>query len=185
SAQPEHKSEAVAATAVLDEPSSPSGGLRAGAVPPRTRAYAKEKGLSDHELSQLASRLAKVMPDDVDRFLADRAGTSDAVAEAPTERAPSTVRPEANVVQPEDVRSAGAHSPGYRDVPMAQRHRTLVYRLQQASRDVIPATMEIRLDWSPIEAARARLKENAAGPQPSQFLLFSWCVAQAAKNHPR
>ncbi len=196
--------------AQVSAPSAPAGELRAGAVPPRTRAYAREKGLTEAQLAEIAAGVAKVMPEDVDRYLG-RAGMAPTeptegeapthsallragsrtpsnlkvTAGAPTERTPSNP-PQKDHSHLEGARSVGApSSTGYRDVPMGQRHRTLVYRLQQATRDVVPATMEIRLDWGPIERARARLKENPSGPQPSQFLLFAYCVAQAAKNHPR
>lgn len=156
---------APAAPAPAPSPTAPAGDLRAGAVPPRTRAYAKEKGLTDSQLAEIAATVAKVMPEDIDRYLGGGGSGAPAARESAAKPAPSTA--------------------GYRDVPMAPRQRTLVYRLQQATRDVVPATMEIRLDWGPVERARARLKENPSGPQPSQFLLFAWCVAQAAKNHPR
>src|SRR5207237_8196927 len=100
-----------------------------------------------------------VMPQDVDSFLASRSG--------------ATASP----------KSSG--ETGFKDVPLNPRQRTLVYRLQQATRDVIPATMEVLLDWSPIEEDRARLKAIESGPPPSQFLHFAWCVAQAARSHPR
>ena len=43
-------------------------------VPPRTRAYAKEKGLSDDDLARVPAKGAKLMPEDVDEFLANGAG---------------------------------------------------------------------------------------------------------------
>lgn len=39
-------------------------------VPPRTRAYAREKGLTDDDLATLAAQGGKVMPEDIDAFLA-------------------------------------------------------------------------------------------------------------------
>lgn len=40
------------------------------AIPPRTRAYAKEKGVSDADLAKLAESTTKLMPADIDAFLA-------------------------------------------------------------------------------------------------------------------
>jgi pyruvate dehydrogenase E2 component (dihydrolipoamide acetyltransferase) len=45
--------------------------------------------------------------------------------------------------------------------------------------------MEMRADWSAIERVREQLKADRHAPHASQFLLFAWCVAQAARNHPR
>jgi pyruvate dehydrogenase E2 component (dihydrolipoamide acetyltransferase) len=54
-------------------------GVRGANIPPRTRAYAKEKGLTDEQLSQLAeSAGSKLMPADIDAFLSG--GASDANA---------------------------------------------------------------------------------------------------------
>lgn len=43
-------------------------------IPPRTRAYAKEKGLTEEQLARLAAGSVKLMPEDIDAFLA---GASD------------------------------------------------------------------------------------------------------------
>ena len=138
--------------------------LRTANIPPRTRAYAKELRLTEEELADLIrSKPAKLMPEDIDRFLQSRAK-------------PAT---------PRDGIARKADGAAFEDIPLPQRQKTLVYRLQQATRDVVPAAMELRVDWSAIETTRAKLKEDASGPQPSQFILFAWCVAQAAKNHPK
>jgi pyruvate/2-oxoglutarate dehydrogenase complex dihydrolipoamide acyltransferase (E2) component len=39
-------------------------------IPPRTRAYAKEKGVSDEDLAKLAEGSGKLMPADIDAYLA-------------------------------------------------------------------------------------------------------------------
>jgi pyruvate dehydrogenase E2 component (dihydrolipoamide acetyltransferase) len=148
-------------------PSAPAGPSIAGAalrnvvVPPRTRAYAREKGLSDEELARLAAAAeGKLLPEAIDRYLAERAPAA-----------------------PREV-----WGPAYRDMPLPPAQRTLVYRLQRATQTVIPATMEMPVPWKPIEDVRNFFKQRATedgDPQPTQFLLFAWCVAQAAKKHPR
>ena len=55
-----------------------SGGL---SIPPRTRAYAKEKGLTDEQLATVPAAGGKVMPADIDAFLA--AATNAAFEEHP------------------------------------------------------------------------------------------------------
>jgi pyruvate/2-oxoglutarate dehydrogenase complex dihydrolipoamide acyltransferase (E2) component len=46
----------------------PSAGERL--IPPRTRAYGRERGLDDHALSAIASMSNKLLPEDIDRHLA-------------------------------------------------------------------------------------------------------------------
>src|SRR5579862_4036278 len=61
--QPAMIEEALASVA----PTAPSGrGLN---IPPRTRAYAKEKGVSEAQLAELAAGSGKLMPADIDAFL--------------------------------------------------------------------------------------------------------------------
>jgi pyruvate/2-oxoglutarate dehydrogenase complex dihydrolipoamide acyltransferase (E2) component len=50
----------------------PSPSARNAHVPPRTRAYAKEKGLTEEQLSMIHVASGKMMPDDVDAYLHDR-----------------------------------------------------------------------------------------------------------------
>ncbi|MBI1757128.1 MAG: 2-oxo acid dehydrogenase subunit E2 [Fimbriimonas ginsengisoli] len=48
---------------------SPAAGARNANIPPRTRAYAKEKGLTDDQLAQINAPTGKLMPADIDAFL--------------------------------------------------------------------------------------------------------------------
>ena len=66
-AQPETSAPA-AATA------SAATGERRRDVPPRTRAYAKKAGLSDEDLEKVPAAGSKLMPEDVDAFLAGASG---------------------------------------------------------------------------------------------------------------
>ncbi len=45
-------------------------GSRNANIPPRTRAYAKEKGISDDDLAKIPAASSKLMPTDIDAFLA-------------------------------------------------------------------------------------------------------------------
>ena len=45
-------------------------------VPPRTRAHAQERGLDDHALAVIPSASNKLLPEDIDRYLAERASES-------------------------------------------------------------------------------------------------------------
>ena len=73
------------ATATSISETSGESSARMTNVPPRTRAYAKEKGLTDDQLSTLAASGKKLMPADIDEFLgsASDAPMDKAYKEAP------------------------------------------------------------------------------------------------------
>lgn len=130
-------------------------------LPPRTRAYAQSRGVTEDALAALADQLGrKVLPADVDKLL-EEAGTA---AEGPAAKAA-----EADLI------------------PLSPSQRTLVYRLQQRSREAIPATEEVRVSWEPVDRLRDALRRHArrsAIPPATPFLVFAWCVAQAAERFP-
>ncbi len=45
-------------------------------IPPRTRAHAQERGLDDHALAAIPSASNKLLPEDIDKYLAERAAES-------------------------------------------------------------------------------------------------------------
>ena len=72
------------------EAAAPAGDNGAAArltgVPPRTRAYAKEKGITDEDLANIPSAGSKLMPSDIDAYLASApkaAATGKGYNEAP------------------------------------------------------------------------------------------------------
>lgn len=156
--RPERESGRVGAAPV---PAGATASARNALIPPRTRAYARECGVSDAELVDLADRLGtRVMPADVDRYVA--------------EQRPKGVVP-ASPAATQDL------------VPLSPSQRTLVYRMQQRAGEVIPATEETVLAWSPVDAARTSLKRQArinGLPVPTPFLLVAWCVVRAAARFP-
>jgi pyruvate dehydrogenase E2 component (dihydrolipoamide acetyltransferase) len=133
---------------------------RNAVIPPRTRAYARECGVSEEELQNIvAASGGKVLPADVDAWLASRAS---GVAPRTTDE--------------------------YEDLALSPYQRTLVYRLQQRAGEVIPATEEIELDWRPIDEVRRELKATSRDGDSrlvvTPFLLFAWCIARASAKHP-
>jgi pyruvate dehydrogenase E2 component (dihydrolipoamide acetyltransferase) len=158
-------SEAVAPT-TAPEARLPLGNQR---IPPRTRAYARERNIPEEILQQLAAQSSgKLLPEAIDRYLlALRASSSSVLTE------------KSNTV------SADERFP-YTEEPLSAAQRALVYRMRRGIQAAVPATLEMILEWSAIEEVRERLRESLpADQQPTQFLLFAWCVAQAAKSHPR
>ncbi len=70
----------------LDEPPVMEGadgkatpaGPRNASIAPKTRAYAKEKGLDDAQLGRLAAATSKLLPSDIDAYLASHPGAGKA-----------------------------------------------------------------------------------------------------------
>ena len=125
------------------------------AIPPRTRKYLKEKGLID-VADQIPAQGSKLMPDDIDRYLAN--GT--------------VAAPAAPVVSAD----------GYAQVPLPQSQIVLNYRLARGTQACIPVTVMNEIDWSHLDAARQLVRESG-GPTP--FAMSCWCVVQALKKHDK
>lgn len=123
-------------------------------IPPRTRAYAKEKGLTDDDLAQLAARGTKIVPADVDAFLAQKA------------------------------EAAPASTAAYDEAPLSSKQRLLASRLVRGSQLVVPGTISTPVIWEAVEALRARYKASGGDFQPSAFTMFAFAVAKALPEHP-
>ncbi len=124
-------------------------------IPPRTRAYAKEKGLTDEQLASLASGGSKLMPEDVDRYLAG------------AETGSST-----------RAKSAAAH----RDAPVPQKQRVLNSRMVRGNTLVVPGTISLAVKWDGIESERAKQKAAGSDFQPSAFTMFAYAVAVTLRD---
>lgn len=76
----EEKPIAEPVKAVVDSsPAAPA--MRNAQIPPRTRAYAREKGLTEEQLAMVDSAGSKMMPSDIDAFI--KATTSKGYEEVP------------------------------------------------------------------------------------------------------
>lgn len=129
------------------------------AVPPRTRAYARDRGVSEEALYGIPAPSGKLMPADIDAFLAG------ASAATPVTR-------------------AGAPSPGgpYQETAMNQKQRLLSSRLVRGNQLVVPGTMTVAMDWSGIEALRA--KNKGQDFNPSAFTMFAYAAVKALAKYP-
>jgi len=123
-------------------------------VPPRTRAYAKEKGLSDADIETIPAAGSKLMPTDVDAYLAGGGSAAKVANEA------------------------------YVEEPMGQKQRLLSSRLVRGSQLVVPGTITVACGWGAIEAKRNAYKAAGGEFQPSAFTAFAFAVAQALKDFP-
>ena len=163
-----HGAAASAATAVIEAPTATSapattGPARNADVPPKTRAYAKEKGIADDVLVTIPAKGSKLLPADIDAFLSNGGG----VLKAPAAKKPAAGK-------------AGAFS----DSAVSNKQRILNSRMVRANQLVVPGTISCAINWEPIERFRAKIKAAGGDFQPSAFTIFAFAVAQTLKNHP-
>lgn len=154
--------ESAAAAGTDETASEPAERPRAETIiPPRTRAYCKQLGLTEDEMQRIPALSGKLMPADVDTYVAKKA------AQLP---------PDGIEVQSEDLE--------YIEKPLGQQQRVFIYRLKRSAQVVIPAVAKRPVEWGPIRACAKTVK--AAGDiQPSSFQTFAYCVVQAIKANPR
>jgi pyruvate dehydrogenase E2 component (dihydrolipoamide acetyltransferase) len=151
---------ALATASVAPPAPSVAGGPRRLDIPPRTRAYAKEKGLPEAQLSLIPARGSKLMPADID----------------------------ANLGSPAPVPSSGVRAAAvggaFAEQPLSQKQRLLSSRLVRGTQLVVPGTITVATKWAPIEAARARVKASGDAFQPSAFTMFAYAVAVTLRDFP-
>lgn len=131
-----------------------SGAPRLQNVPPRSRAYAKEKGLDDEILATIVPAGSKLMPSDIDEYLA--AGG----------------KPEVG------------GSDAYTEEAVPGKQRVLNSRMVRGNALVVPGTITVAANWEPIENLRARVKASGSDFQPSAFTMFAFAVASALRDFP-
>ncbi len=137
--------------------------IRERNIPPRTRAYARERGLSDTELMTVSPSGAKLMPNDIDAYLETR-GEPTIPVPAPPE--------------------APAEAAEYTERPLSKQDKTFIYRLKRSASMVVPATAKRQMDWDRIRAF-ADARKAGGGVQPSTFQCLAWCIARAVAEHPK
>jgi pyruvate/2-oxoglutarate dehydrogenase complex dihydrolipoamide acyltransferase (E2) component len=142
--------------------------LRERNIPPRTRAYAREKGLSDADLAKVPAAGSKLMPTDIDAYLENRA--------------PDTVAPSVAGVRPAPEEMDDKE---YSERPLSVQDKTFIYRLKRSAGMVVQATAKRQMDWGAIRAFAAKKKAEMPDLQPSSFQCVSWCIAQAVREHPK
>lgn len=135
-------------------------------IPPRTKKYLKDKGLLDvaHEIPALGNKL---MPDDVDRYLASQ--DAKPVAASPTPAAAPAREPES--------------TEEYDEVELSRSQQTLNYRLTRGAQLCVPVTVMTDVDWTAIHEARQQAKQRGEGP--TGFSMLLWCVTRALARHPK
>jgi pyruvate dehydrogenase E2 component (dihydrolipoamide acetyltransferase) len=125
-------------------------------IPPRTRKLLKDHGLLEIA-DQIPSSGSKLMPEDVERFVASRVADG-----APAEAKKSDA--------------------AYRDVPLPMSQISLNYRLTRGAQLCVPVTVVNEIDWTAINAAREKTRANKG---PTGFAMACWCAVQVLAKHPR
>lgn len=134
---------------------------RARGIPPRTRKYLREKGLLD-VADQIPSKTNKLMPEDVDAYLAAQAAGDGAAAP-----------------------SGSVETDTFSEAPLPKTQQTLNFRLVRGAQVCVPVTISAEVDWTAIVTARAAAKEAQGDAAPSALSMLLWCVARAMQEHPK
>jgi pyruvate/2-oxoglutarate dehydrogenase complex dihydrolipoamide acyltransferase (E2) component len=131
-------------------------------IPPRTRAYARELGLSDNMLASIPSATSKLMPSDLDAY---KAGLGNAV--------------------PKFNRASVAGAVQYRERPLSDRQRKLNFHMKRSVQTVIPGTVSRPVEWSEIRNYVGQWREHPSSGRPTEFQTFAYCVVQAIRTCPK
>ncbi len=142
-------------------PKQSAGEIRLQGIPPRSRAYAKEKGIAPETLVTVPFAGSKLMPADIDLFLAG-GGTT-------------------NVVGTSQVSASGIK---FTERQMPGKQRVLNSRMVRSNSLVVPGTMTVVTKWGPIEDERVKLKAGGGKFQPSGFTMFAYAVTKAMTEFP-
>jgi pyruvate/2-oxoglutarate dehydrogenase complex dihydrolipoamide acyltransferase (E2) component len=135
--------------------------VSAPTIPPRTRAYARSLGLADQEIELIPAPAGKVMPEDVDLYLDKKKRTSSAAIDTET------------------------HCLNYQEHPLSQPQRALLARLKRGAQQAVPGTIGRFTEWGRIQDFVKELKSTRPNIDASVFQVFSYCVAQATRRHPK
>jgi pyruvate dehydrogenase E2 component (dihydrolipoamide acetyltransferase) len=128
-------------------------------IPPKTRKLLKDHGLLDLA-DQIPCSGSKLMPEDVERYLAAQAGDTPAAAASAT---PVT-------------------NDQFSDAPLPMSQISLNYRLTRGAQLCVPVTVINDFDWTAIEAARQKTRATGG---PTGFAMACWAVVRALERHPK
>ncbi len=124
-------------------------------IPPRTRAYAKEKGIDDSVLVTISAASGKLMPEDINAFLSG--------SPLPTPHSPLP----------------------YTERPLLAQDKTFIFRLKRSAEQVIPATAKRQILWEPVRAYAEKKKAELPESPPSSFNCVAYAIAKATVEHPK
>lgn len=140
-----------------DKPSADAADTTGPQIPPRTRAYCRERGIGEEEMRRIPARSGKLMPADVDAYLGSKAGTEPKAA------------PDGE----------------YQVRPLSQQQRSLSRLMRTSAEIVIPSTMKRPVRWDSILTRVEKRRKTQTENRPTEFQTFAFCVAQAVKGYPK
>lgn len=157
-------------------------------IVPRTRLYCRKLGISEEEMRGIRPAGTKLMPEDIDRYLAARPAVAPAHAEedalADTRHVPAgraeSQEPQTRVVS------------GYREQPLTPQQRIFASRIRRSAQTVVPGTIMRPMEWAGLRSITESIRRSAPllrtqepAFRPSEFQTFAYCVAQAVRSHPK
>lgn len=134
-------------------------------IPPRTRAYCRQLGVTEPEMLQIPAPTGKLLPGDVDRYL--------------------SAKPKPASAQVGQKHSEAETSHNYSDRPLSPQQRALIFRLSQSSRTVVPGTVARPINWQRLVDIARALGQRKVILHATEFQVFAYCVAQACRAHPK
>ena len=147
----------AATTATMKAASAPE-----RVIPPRTRAYARELGLSEEILAQVPSATGKLMPSDIDSFMTVRRGEEASTA-----------------------LEVSAAPQSFQDRPLPDRQRKLNFHMRRSAQVVVPGTISRPFEWTKMRDFVTHLRQHADTARPTEFQTFAYCAVQATGACPK
>jgi len=163
--------------------------VRPAFVPPRTRAYARAKGLSPDEWSRIPAAGERLTKEDVDRFLASRGAEKSPPKEPVQSNGLANGRSETEEkVQEASESVRPKQGEGWREKPISKAQRMLIHRMRRSQALVIPCTMMARVTVEGLALGGRHLLERAGADSRKHFLstfqVFAYAVAQVVRMAP-
>jgi len=123
-------------------------------IPPRTRAHARARGLSEEEWRQIPAPSGKLLPADVDRYIAERKART----------ATDAARP-------------------YSERRLSPQQRALTFRFRRSAQLVIPATITCPLAWDSVERVLRVARAVHPDVPVGALEVVAFAVARSAAVH--
>ncbi len=133
-----------------------AGSSRGIVIPPKTRKYLKDLGLLE-KADQIPAAGSKLMPEDVDAYLAAQGGNTTAA-------------------------TTTTSSSEYDIAPLPKSQISLNYRLTRSAQTCVPVTLIVDVDWTAILNARQAAKDSGG---PTGFAMACYAVVEAMKKHSK
>lgn len=164
-------------------------------IPPRTRKYARELGLTDQELYSIPAPSGKLMPADLDRYLSlkndEPSNGGDAQAPARGITPYPLNRAEADPADPtpsfptRDPDPAPQPQGIARQYPVPAKQRVFIYRLKRSAQLTVPASITRPIDWGGVVDRLQALRRRYSETPVTAVTAFAHGVVTTVAQHPK